>query len=221
MLDILRNMLDTRSFMPRRYCGNWSSEQIWIHIGSDVLIWLAYLSIPFLLVYLSKYRRDLPYAWMFWLFSAFIVSCGFTHLLEAAAFYWPAYRLMGVLKFITAGVSWATVIALVPTVPKVLALTSAEELRREVAARAQAEAKFRGLLETAPDAIVIVDSTGRIVLVNSQTEALFGYSRHELLGQQVEILMPQRFRDAHCGHRQGFFSAPRLSSRFALLKRGD
>ena len=68
----------------------------------------------------------------------------------------------------------------------------------------RAEERFRGLLEAAPDAIVIVDGRGRIVLVNAQTETLFGYSRDDLLGQPVELLVPERFRDRHGGHRDRY-----------------
>ncbi|MFG3232293.1 PAS domain S-box protein [Streptomyces antibioticus] len=67
-----------------------------------------------------------------------------------------------------------------------------------------AEERFRGLLEAAPDAMVIVDDTGVIRLVNAQTEALFGYGREELLGRPVELLIPHRFRDQHTGHRGGY-----------------
>ncbi|MCX5167104.1 PAS domain S-box protein [Streptomyces antibioticus] len=71
-------------------------------------------------------------------------------------------------------------------------------------APAGAEERFRGLLEAAPDAMVIVDDTGVIRLVNAQTEALFGYGREELLGRPVELLIPHRFRDQHTGHRGGY-----------------
>ena len=83
-----------------------------------------------------------------------------------------------------------------------------ERKRAEVTLRAN-EAKFRALLESAPDAMVIVDQEGLIVLTNSQTERLFGYCRAELLGQRVEILMPERFQDHHFAHRVDYFAAPR------------
>ncbi|MCI4569442.1 PAS domain S-box protein [Lysobacter sp. CFH 32150] len=80
---------------------------------------------------------------------------------------------------------------------------------RDISERKKAEQKFRDLLESAPDAIVIVNRQGRIVLVNAQTQTVFGYSRDELLDQQVELLLPERYRGQHPGHRDGFFSEPR------------
>src|SRR5690242_1713226 len=71
------------------------------------------------------------------------------------------------------------------------------------------EARFRDLLEAAPDAMVIVDSRGRIVLVNGQAERLFGYTRAELLGKPIETLVPASLRAGHVGHRDGFFHDPR------------
>lgn len=81
---------------------------------------------------------------------------------------------------------------------------------RDVSERKAAEARFRALLEAAPDAIVIVDDTGTIQLVNAQTEALFGYRREELLGQPAEILVPQRFHDHHPAHRHGYVDNRRV-----------
>jgi len=82
---------------------------------------------------------------------------------------------------------------------------------QEQAARAKAEAaesQFRGLLESAPDGIVIVNSKGEIVLVNQQAEQLFGYRREDLLGKIVEMLVPERFRLRHAEHRSRYFAEP-------------
>ena len=79
---------------------------------------------------------------------------------------------------------------------------------RDVTERRRAEAKFRGLLEAAPDAIVGVGADGRIALVNGQTERLFGYGRDELIGQPVEILVPDAAKGGHPTHRAAYFSRP-------------
>jgi PAS domain S-box-containing protein len=72
----------------------------------------------------------------------------------------------------------------------------------------ESEARFRGLLEAAPDGIVVVNHEGRIKFVSAQTEKMFGYNREELLGQPVENLLPERFRQQHGGHRAEYFSSP-------------
>jgi PAS domain S-box-containing protein len=91
------------------------------------------------------------------------------------------------------------------------------EINRDITERKKEAEKFRDLLESAPDAMVIVNHEGRITLTNAQTEKLFGYPRQEILGQLVEILVPHRFRGRHPGHRTDFFGAPRARSMGAGL----
>ena len=74
--------------------------------------------------------------------------------------------------------------------------------------RKRAEERFRLAVEASPNAIVMVDGQGKMLLVNGLTQKLFGYSREELIGQSVEILVPERFRAGHPAHRATFFGAP-------------
>jgi len=82
-------------------------------------------------------------------------------------------------------------------------------ITRDVTERQRSDDRFRGLMEAAPDGMVCVDRNGRIVLVNAQTERLFGYGRDELIGQPVEILVPDQVRGLHPAHRAGYATDPR------------
>ncbi|HLN52694.1 MAG TPA: PAS domain S-box protein [Lentimicrobium sp.] len=89
---------------------------------------------------------------------------------------------------------------------------------RNVSERRRTESRFQALLESAPDAMVIVNKFGQIILVNAQTEKLFGYEREELIGKEVEILIPNRYHNPHVEHRKGYFEDPRIREMGAGLE---
>jgi PAS domain S-box-containing protein len=88
-------------------------------------------------------------------------------------------------------------------------LKQVAEHRKSEGVLRKSEEKFRGLLEAQPDAVLMVNSEGQIQLVNGQTEQLFGYARDELVGKAMELLLPDRFRAGHAGHRAGFMANPK------------
>jgi PAS domain S-box-containing protein len=139
MIEFLSRLFDPSDFTARRVCGRWSEAHVLLHNISDALIWLSYMAIPIVLVYFVRRKRDVPFHWIFLMFGLFIVSCGFTHLMELLMFYLPLYRLDGLVKLVTAVASVATVFALVPVIPRALAMRSPEALEREIADRQKAE----------------------------------------------------------------------------------
>ncbi len=118
------------AFMPHGQCYLWQPGLLWLHGVSDGLIALAYYSIPLTLLYFIRKRRDVPFPGVFAMFSAFIIACGTSHLLEVWTIWQPHYWLSGSLKFVTAAVSIATAVALVRIIPAALSLPSQETLRQ-------------------------------------------------------------------------------------------
>lgn len=107
-------------FLPHAYCYLFNRPLITLHIVSDGVIWLSYMAISITLMYMvQRARREIPFSWMFLAFGVFIISCGFTHLMEMIVLYQPLYWLSGVVKVITSIASVTAAIALPPQLPVV------------------------------------------------------------------------------------------------------
>lgn len=227
MPDFLSKLFDTSDFPARWQCGTWTPLLGWTHIASDLAIFGAYMSIPWALVYFVRHRKDLPkpFSTLLWLFGGFIVACGMTHLNEAIIFWAPIYRVAGVVKAATAGVSWLTLAFLIPVIPHALALQTPDELQREVRRATDelrrerdAAAHLAAIVESSDDAILSAGLNATIESWNPGAERMLGYTADEVLGQPMALLIPEdarplseaAYRRAREGHHVEHFESERL-----------
>lgn len=140
--DFFGGLFNVKDWPARWHCGTWSDFHGWLYILSDLLIWGSYFAIPILLARMLAKRPDIPFPKIIWLFVAFIVLCGVTHLLDAITFWWPAYRLNALVELITAVASVFTVYAMYKVMPLVLSLRSVKELEHEINERRLIEDKL-------------------------------------------------------------------------------
>lgn len=196
MSHFLQRLFDS-DFMGHGYCYYWRPEIVWLHGVSDAVITLSYYFIPFMLIYLVRKRKDLPFHWIFLMFGVFILGCGTTHAMEIWTLWHGTYRLAGVIKAITAASSLATAVALVPMIPKAVLLPSPSQLRaanheleQEIAVRRQTELKLEeqgsfvaAVLDTVATLIIVLDLDGKIVQCNRACARISGRPAEELLGR--------------------------------------
>jgi PAS domain S-box-containing protein len=145
-------------FMPHGHCYLWQTDLIVLHVVSDALIALSYLSIPLTLGYFVRRRRDLPFAKVFWAFAAFIVTCGMTHVMEIWTLWTPLYWLSGWVKALTALASIATALMLFALIPRALALPSPAQLRDALDALKRVEDRLRAATDGMIEGFLILES---------------------------------------------------------------
>jgi len=187
VIEFFKKLFDSSDWPPRWHCGQWTSFHGWLYIISDLLIWSAYFTIPIVIIrYISK-RKDIRFVKLYFLFAAFILACGATHFLDAVAFWIPAYRLNALFRLITAVISWVTVFYIVKYLPVIFSLKSQRELEVEIEQRNKAEEQVREseeqvqtIFDAAPDAVIVIDESGKIVKWNPRAETLFGWKENEL-----------------------------------------
>lgn len=130
------------NFMPHGHCLLWRPELLLLHVGGDILTFLAYMSIPLALICLVKGRKDLKFDRIFVMFAAFIFFCGLTHLLGIINVWHGYYYIHGVVKAMTGIISVITAVMLWRLLPQIISLPGRSELRDKVVALQQAEARL-------------------------------------------------------------------------------
>ncbi|MBZ8182004.1 EAL domain-containing protein [Oscillatoria salina] len=210
-------------FMPHGTCYLWKPELVILHSASDLLTGFAYYSIPAMLIYFVRKREDLPFPWIFWMFGAFIIFCGTTHLAEVWTLWYPSYWLSGALKLATAGISLYTAIELFPLIPKALELPSPAQLEatnrkleQEISERKQAEAalqnseaRLRSIFEAAAIGITVTDNQGILLTANPAFRKILGYSEKQLTQMRFSDLTHPEDREVNWELFQELFTGKR------------
>ena len=141
MTELHTSWFSSGQFLPHGHCYMWSPGVLWMNVVADILIAMAYFTIPFALLYIARRRRDLPFDWLVVCFGIFIVACGLTHVMDVWNVWHTHYWLEGIIKLLTAAASVPTAILLWRFLPGILQLPSQRQLRdaNESLARANRE----------------------------------------------------------------------------------
>jgi PAS domain S-box-containing protein len=195
-------------FMPHGYCFLWQPDVLWLHVISDGIVAFSYFCIPFALIYFVRKRPDVPFRLVFWLFGAFILLCGTTHILSIWVLWHPTYYTEGVIKAMTAVASLGTLIMTIKMLPEAVDLPSPEQLRIANARLEEANAKLESLyadsqergratLGNVMDGVMTLDENRRIESVNAACTDIFGYTAEEMIGQDARMLVANAYRREH------------------------
>ncbi len=189
-----------QGFMPHGHCYLWSPAMVWTQVSANSLIGVAYAAIASTLAILVRRIRNIPFAWVYWAFGTFILSCGLTHFLDVVTVWHPVYWADAGVRIITATASVATALLLVPILPKAVAFAESarvsnvrgqqleiahldlEQAHARLAEREQeaqrraltSEGQLRSLVETMPQLIWISDAKGMVTFRNRRWSEFTG-----------------------------------------------
>ncbi|MDO9048256.1 MAG: PAS domain S-box protein [Methylobacter sp.] len=191
----LIDFLGINDFIPHGYCLSWSPVLLWLHVISDLLITLAYYSIPLILVYFIRQRKDFPYPLLAIMFAGFIIACGTTHLLSAITIWIPLYWLDGLIKALTAIVSVITAVLMLWVIPGALSLPSVAQLQAEMQKRRtiedalrESEYRWKFAIESSGDGVWDWDIQTNEVKYSSRCKEILGYAENDILPTEQELL---------------------------------
>ncbi len=215
MLANLDRFLAINGYLPHGYCIGWSPPLMATFVVSDMLIFLAYFSMPAGLIYFARRREDFPYRGLLWMFAAFIMACGATHLMDVVVLWWPLYGLDAMIKAVTAAASVLTAVMMWPLIPRALELPSPAqwrranvELQKEIVERRRAEEALRqaketaehgwlrerllmaAIVESSQDAIIGETLDGIVTSWNRAAARMFGFTAAEMVGRSLRDLIP-------------------------------
>ncbi|HAW91443.1 MULTISPECIES: GGDEF domain-containing protein [unclassified Arsukibacterium] len=137
-MEFIQELLNG-DFMPHGHCLLWRTDLLILHVGGDLLTFIAYMLIPFGLVRLVKARDDLRFNWMFLMFAGFIFFCGATHLLGVINIWHGYYYIHGMVKTLTGFISIATALLLWYLMPQIISLPSKRNMLQKITELTQAE----------------------------------------------------------------------------------
>jgi PAS domain S-box-containing protein len=188
--NLLNNLSFIGDYIPGGNCYLWQRELVALHVVSDSIIALAYYAVPLSLIYAIAQQKNLLFRSIFWLFAAFIICSGTTHVMEIWTLWHPVYWVSGSLKIITAAISAGTAFALIPLVLQALTLPSPTQvgafdriLQQEIIERRETEARYQTLTEASPVGIFYTDASGDCLYVNDRWCQISGMASHEALGK--------------------------------------
>ncbi len=182
-------LLNPAGLTAHGFCLSWAPGLVALHAASDAIIGLAYFSVPAALIYFVRQRRDLQYGWVFYLFVAFILACGATHLMAIVTLWLPVYGIEGVIKASTAIASLGTAIILWTLIPKLVALPSPAQLERVN------RALNDNIAEKERACALLEDSEARIRAINIDLEKRIAEKTAELTASNRKLATSLEHRD--------------------------